>query len=95
MRSLDGGELEPEQQARFRPAVFLYDNYPGGVGLSAPLFDQRAGVVAGARTMIAACDCQYGCPSCVGPILASDEVRGFSPRQVALKVLELLANEQP
>ncbi|MBA1148426.1 DEAD/DEAH box helicase [Ectothiorhodospiraceae bacterium WFHF3C12] len=94
MRSLDGGELAPEQQDRFKPAVFLYDNYPGGVGLSAPLFEQRAAVVGGARAMIAACDCDHGCPACVGPILASDEVRGFSPKQVALKVLELLNDEQ-
>jgi len=27
----------------------------------------------------------------VGPILASDQVRGFSPRQAALGLLDLLA----
>jgi len=93
MRSLDGGELDPEQEARFRPAVFLYDNYPGGVGLSAPLFEQRRAVTAGAREMIRACECEYGCPACVGPILASEEVRGFSPKMAAVSVLELLDDE--
>jgi DEAD/DEAH box helicase domain-containing protein len=90
MRSFDHGELHPDGQGRFRPAVFLYDNYPGGVGLSAPLFDRRREVVAGARAMIAACECRYGCPACVGPILASDETRGYSPKQAALQVLDLL-----
>ena len=92
IRSFEQGTLDPEQEQRFRPAVFLYDNYPGGVGLSAPLFDQRRAVVHDARDLVAACGCQFGCPGCVGPILASDEDRGFSPKQAALRVMELLAD---
>ncbi len=91
MRKLEGEPLDPEVQARFRPAVFLYDNYPGGVGLSAPLYDQRHDVVASAHALVAACDCSHGCPACVGPILASDETRGYSPKSAALKVLQLIA----
>ena len=92
IRSFEQGILDPEQEQRFRPAVFLYDNYPGGVGLSAPLYDQRRAVVHDARDLVAACGCQFGCPGCVGPILASDEDRGFSPKQAALRVMELLAD---
>ncbi|MGD2082198.1 MAG: DEAD/DEAH box helicase [Chromatiales bacterium] len=90
MRSFEGGELSPEAEGRFRPAVFLYDNYPGGVGLSAPLFDQRGEVVAQALALVADCGCRYGCPACVGPVLASDEERGYAPKAMALRVLELL-----
>jgi len=75
----------------FRPTVFLYDNYPGGIGLSAPLFDQADEVVARARAVVEGCGCRSGCPACVGPILASDETRGFSPKAAALTVLNLLA----
>lgn len=89
MRDLEGRELGLESRGRFRPAVFLYDNYPGGVGLSAPLFDQRDAVVEGARALVAGCGCRHGCPACVGPILASDEARGDSPKAAALRVLEL------
>jgi DEAD/DEAH box helicase domain-containing protein len=39
---------------------------------------------------VADCDCRLGCPACVGPVLASDEDRGHSPRALALKVLDLL-----
>jgi DEAD/DEAH box helicase domain-containing protein len=90
LRNFQGAELNPDAQGRFRPALFLYDNYPGGIGIAAPLFDQRERVVADARRMVAACACRYGCPACVGPILASDEVRGFSPKTAALTTLELL-----
>ena len=92
IRSFEQGILDPEQEQRFRPAVFLYDNDPGGVGLSAPLYAQRRAVVHDARDLVAACGCQFGCPGCVGPILASDEDRGFSPKQAALRVMELLAD---
>ncbi len=88
LRTLDGGERDPDQEARFRPAVFVYDHYPGGVGLSAPLFDQRDRVVRDALRLIRQCGCAHGCPACIGPILASDEVRGFSPKQAAITVLE-------
>ncbi len=98
MRSFEGGELSPDapenRGGRFRPAVFLYDNYPGGVGLSAPLYDRRGEVVAKGREMVQACGCNHGCPACVGPILASDEARGYSPKIAALTVLDLFGADE-
>ncbi len=88
-----GEAVEPAALARFTPTLFLYDNYPGGIGISAPLFEQQAAIIAGARQLVSACECAHGCPGCIGPILASDEVRGFSPKQAALTVLALLPNE--
>ncbi len=93
IRGSNGEPMDPEASNRFRPALFLYDNYPGGVGLSAPLYDQRRGVVNHAAALVNACGCRFGCPSCVGPILASDEVRGYSPKSAALRVLGLLTND--
>jgi DEAD/DEAH box helicase domain-containing protein len=86
----EGETLDPGQLQRFTPTLFLYDNYPGGIGISAPLFAVRTAIVAAAAQLVSACDCAHGCPSCIGPILASDEVRGHSPKQVALRVLALL-----
>ena len=93
LRDFQGGALNPDAQGRFRPAVFLYDHHPGGVGISAPLFDQRQQVVSDAKALVAACECSNGCPACVGPILVSEEVRGFSPKAAALQVMELLHHE--
>jgi len=87
----DGEAVDPMGLQRFTPTLFLYDNYPGGIGISAPLFENRAAIVADAQALVGACECAHGCPSCIGPILASDEVRGYSPKQVALKVLGLLS----
>jgi DEAD/DEAH box helicase domain-containing protein len=88
----EGEAVDPAQLARFTPTLFLYDNYPGGIGLSAPLFEARDRIVADARGLVGTCECAHGCPACIGPILAGDEVRGYSPRVVALRVLELLSD---
>ncbi|MCB1724018.1 MAG: DEAD/DEAH box helicase [Gammaproteobacteria bacterium] len=92
MRDVSGDEVAPDHQGVFRPAVFLYDAYPGGIGLSEPLYLRQADVVRGALDLVNGCDCRYGCPACVGPVLASDEQRGYSPRVLAIVVLELLAH---
>jgi DEAD/DEAH box helicase domain-containing protein len=48
------------------PTVFLYDNCPGGVGLTERIFEERAQVCQRARALVAACACEDGCPSCIG-----------------------------
>jgi DEAD/DEAH box helicase domain-containing protein len=48
--------------------VFVYDNYPGGIGFSEPLFAMQADLLARTRDLIGGCDCDYGCPTCVGPL---------------------------
>jgi DEAD/DEAH box helicase domain-containing protein len=93
LRSAEDETIDPTQLDHFTPTLFLYDNYPGGIGISAPLYESRSAIVADARRLVNACGCAHGCPSCIGPILASDEVRGYSPKEAALKVLALLADE--
>ncbi len=70
-----------------RPTVYLYDAAPGGVGLTEKLFDLREALLRAARAQLAACPCEAGCPSCVGP---RNEVTG-EPKRTALIMLERLA----
>jgi DEAD/DEAH box helicase domain-containing protein len=91
----DAGDalLDPAALPCFEPTVFLYDNYPGGTGLSEPLHGARAGLVEHALGLVRACACAHGCPACVGPILAGDEHAGRAPKQAAVRVLELLRGD--
>jgi DEAD/DEAH box helicase domain-containing protein len=68
------------------PRVFVYDNYPGGIGFSEPLFGMHDQLLADTRTLIASCACDHGCPTCVGPIGES----GPLAKQVALTLLDRL-----
>jgi DEAD/DEAH box helicase domain-containing protein len=58
----------------FHPTIYIYDNYPGGIGLSRPLYEIREPVLAAAGQLIRACGCEDGCPSCVGPTARAKEV---------------------
>jgi DEAD/DEAH box helicase domain-containing protein len=53
---------------RFEPTAYLYDNHPGGIGLTERLFELLPVLLARARETLAACPCRAGCPSCVGPV---------------------------
>ncbi|PKL09899.1 MAG: ATP-dependent helicase [Spirochaetae bacterium HGW-Spirochaetae-7] len=48
------------------PAVYLWDRYPGGTGLTEALALSLPGVLKNALERVASCDCEDGCPSCVG-----------------------------
>lgn len=71
----------------FEPDLFLYDAYPGGIGLSAPLFRLTPKLLKGAREVLTGCACESGCPACVGPI---GEV-GERGKEAALRILAELA----
>ena len=51
----------------FEPNLYLYDAYPGGIGFSEPLFRAHELLIEKTRELIAGCECEQGCPSCVGP----------------------------
>ncbi|MBV9759554.1 MAG: DEAD/DEAH box helicase [Acidobacteriaceae bacterium] len=61
---LDDSSLKSQA---FEPDVVLYDNYPGGIGQSEPLFRRSRELLAGAIDLASQCPCESGCPSCVGP----------------------------
>lgn len=67
------------------PAVFVYDQSPGGSGLAEALADQLEKVLAAGADLVAACPCREGCPSCVGPRDPEEEV-GLNPKE-GLKLL--------
>jgi len=68
----------------FNPTIFIYDNFPGGIGLSGPLYETREQVLTATRNLIQSCSCDDGCPSCVGPRV--------SAKEVALKILDSLTH---
>jgi DEAD/DEAH box helicase domain-containing protein len=50
-----------------KPAIYLYDYYPGGVGISRKVFDLRDQIWRSVLSLIRECTCEKGCPACVGP----------------------------
>ncbi|HEY2420406.1 MAG TPA: DEAD/DEAH box helicase [Neobacillus sp.] len=49
-----------------KPTIFFYDRYPGGIGLSEKIFTGMVEVFTETKKMINYCQCDAGCPSCIG-----------------------------
>lgn len=47
-------------------SLYLYDNYPGGAGQSAPLYRLSERLLRQTRELIETCACEAGCPACIG-----------------------------
>lgn len=47
------------------PAIFVYDGYPGGIGLSERCFRVLDDLLAETLRLLEECACEAGCPSCV------------------------------
>jgi DEAD/DEAH box helicase domain-containing protein len=80
--SIDTEELQPR--------IFVYDNYPGGIGFSAPLYRMHDELLDGTRRLIAECPCEHGCPGCVGPVGNT----GPLAKTAALRILDLLLTDR-
>ena len=50
------------------PTLILYDNCPGGIGLSQKAYGMRDMLLEKALQVAQDCGCSRGCPSCVGPV---------------------------
>jgi DEAD/DEAH box helicase domain-containing protein len=72
----------------FEPNLYLYDNYPGGIGQSAALFKLTRRLLEGAVSLLKSCTCEAGCPSCVGP---AGEIGERGKETVGRILRELLA----
>jgi DEAD/DEAH box helicase domain-containing protein len=49
------------------PSVVLYDLVPAGIGFSQKLFEIHNELIQRALELVSECECEDGCPSCVGP----------------------------
>ena len=72
----DPGDLDASVQARDpetnQPSVIIYDNVPGGVGLSPRLVELWPRLAEAALERVRTCPCADGCPACVGPVGESE-----------------------
>jgi DEAD/DEAH box helicase domain-containing protein len=84
-----GVEAPPIRDTNAR--LFVYDNYPGGIGFSEPLFRMHHELLTSTRRLIAECPCENGCPGCVGPVGNT----GPLAKAAALRILNLLLSEDP
>ena len=60
-----GGICYPVHPQLEKPAIFIYDGYPGGVGLAEHGYEILEELLRKTRDLIRECPCSDGCPSCI------------------------------
>ncbi len=76
-------------------AVFIYDGHPGGVGIAASAYRNLPDLLARVRTLIEACPCETGCPSCIQSPKCGNGNRPLDKPGAAHSIRLLLGHDDP
>ena len=60
-----GGICYPLHPQLGKGAIFVYDYYPGGIGLAEKGFQMLDRLLDMTLSLVETCDCERGCPSCI------------------------------
>jgi DEAD/DEAH box helicase domain-containing protein len=60
-----GGISCPLHEQTEMASIFVYDGYPGGVGLAKEAYKKMDSLLTQTEQTVASCECSTGCPSCV------------------------------
>ncbi len=60
-----GGISIPRHPQIEKGAIFVYDGYPGGIGLAARGYDIILPLIERTKELIESCNCSQGCPACI------------------------------
>ncbi|MCM8818014.1 MAG: DEAD/DEAH box helicase [Candidatus Omnitrophica bacterium] len=60
-----GGYSFPFHQQTQKSTIFIYDGYPGGVGITKLGFERIEEIIKIAYEVVLKCKCEIGCPSCI------------------------------
>jgi DEAD/DEAH box helicase domain-containing protein len=72
-----------------QPTIFLYDRYPGGVGLSEQVYHEHSLILKEVEKVIRRCPCDEGCPSCTG----TGEETPINAKNASLDLVSILQSE--
>ncbi|MEI2400878.1 Zn-binding domain-containing protein, partial [Paenibacillus phytohabitans] len=79
MTMCDPSDLHVVQQVKAvhneQPTIFLYDRYPGGIGLSEKVYDAMENLLRESEDLIRKCSCESGCPSCIGTDVVHEKAK--------------------
>ena len=90
-----GGISYPNHPQTGGSAVFIYDGYPGGIGLAAKGFERIESLLAKTSALIGSCPCEQGCPSCIHSPKCGSGNHPLDKQGAALVLDRLLSRSAP
>jgi DEAD/DEAH box helicase domain-containing protein len=82
-------EVDPESGD---PAIFVYDGFEGGIGLSESAYDLFEPILAMTRDLVGECRCEKGCPACIYSPKCGNDNQPLD-KAAAITLLEALSGE--
>jgi len=76
----------------FEPNIYIYDNYPNGIGFSEMLYEKIEEILNQTIQVIETCECKDGCPSCIGPPIKRDSKTKLAAKFILNSLLGRIYN---
>ena len=74
--------------------LYLYENLPGGIGVARKIFSDWREVMKKGADVARECKCAKGCPNCVVPPRATDEIDKRAGVALAEEILDAVASPE-
>ncbi len=87
-----GGLSTPAHVDTGQPQIFLYDGFPGGIGIAEKGFSLLESLWGATLETIERCPCEFGCPSCVQSPKCGNNNEPLDKRGAAILLRNLLAS---
>ena len=89
-----GGISCPLHDQTEQATVFIYDGYPGGVGLAREAYEKINTLLEQTKTTVELCPCQTGCPSCVHSPKCGSGNRPIDKKACLVLLSKILSQEK-
>ena len=89
-----GGVSTPLHPDTGKPQIFIYDAYPGGIGISEKGFDLVEELWQTTLKAIEECPCEDGCPSCVQSPKCGNNNKPLDKKAAQILLEGLLAKKE-
>ncbi|MFW6123377.1 MAG: Zn-binding domain-containing protein, partial [Thermodesulfobacteriota bacterium] len=90
-----GGIATPAHPQVGKAAIFIYDGYPGGVGLAARAYTILEDLLHRTMEVVKACPCDEGCPSCIHSPKCGSGNKPLDKAAALMTASLLLQGEEP
>ena len=89
---LDAHDIFPHAVAKEQKA-YVVESYPGGIGIAKKLLERWRSVLRIGVKIAAACTCSAGCPNCIVPPRATDDMDKVGAVEFAEALLDATGDE--
>ncbi|MGE5139459.1 MAG: DEAD/DEAH box helicase, partial [Rudaea sp.] len=90
-----GGLSTPAHVDTGKPQIFIYDGFPGGIGIAEKGFSLLESLWRVTLETVEKCPCEFGCPSCIQSPKCGNNNEPLDKRGAIIMLRELMKKSNP